>query len=229
MRKKYIYQVFQDVLMLLVLLSLMGYHLWGEYAHEIFGVVFLGFILLHSGLNLHWFHQLFQGEYPVFRILQVVINLILAVVFVTAILSGLMLSQHLLPNLLIHDGSDFVRKIHMASVHWGQVVIAIHLGMHWKMLSNFFFRIWSISPKSKFVTRYMPMFFLLISIYGVHELFQRKLLYYLFFQVDFSFFNFDESRFVFYTDHLSIIIFIAYLIRYLLWLFLFREKHIHTK
>ena len=42
MRKKYKFQVVQDLGMLFVLLSLMAYHLWGEYIHEILGVTFLG-------------------------------------------------------------------------------------------------------------------------------------------------------------------------------------------
>jgi hypothetical protein len=141
MRKKYIYQVIQDAGMLLILSTLMGYHLWSEYIHEIFGILVLVLILLHTALNLHWFQNLLQGEYSVFRILQITLNFLLIVVFIAALLNGIMLSQHVLPNLSLHNASDFVRKIHMSSVHWGQILIAIHLGMHWKMLANFFCKI----------------------------------------------------------------------------------------
>ncbi len=210
--------------MLLILLSLMGYHLWGEYIHEIFGVAFLSITLLHIGLNRHWFKGLLQGEYPTFRCLQVLLNLLLFLVFFCAIVSGLMLSQHLLPNLSIHNGSDFVRKIHMLSVHWGQILIALHLGLHWKMLSNFFIKIWNISPKSLLVTRVISIFWVFFSGYGLYSLIHRNLFSYLFMQVDFSFFNFDESKFIFYIDYSSIIIFLAYLTSHLLWLFMFRNS-----
>lgn len=210
--------------MLVILLSLMGYHLWGENVHEILGATFLATLLLHSSLNLHWFKNLKQGEYPAFRILQIIINLLLILVFMTAIISGLMLSQHLLPNLIIHNASDLVRKTHMLSVHWVQLLIALHLGMHWKMLANFFCKIWHVSPNNLLANRMMPVIFIMISIYGGYALVQRNLPSYLFMQVDFSFFDFDESKLLFYVDFLAIIISIAYLTRYLVWLFLFREK-----
>lgn len=209
--------------MLLILLSLMGYHLWSENIHEILGVVFLLTILLHIGLNLHWFKHLYQGKYPVFRILQVAINLLLMLIFLSAIISGLMLSQHLLPDLAIHNSSDFVRKTHMTSVHWGQVIICLHLGMHWKMLANFFCKIWHVSSLSLLATRIMPVIFTMISIYGFYVFIHRDLLSYLFLQVDFSFFDFEEPKILFYADFLAMVIFMAYLTRYLLWLFLFRK------
>lgn len=224
MRKKYIYQVIQDIILLLILSTLMGYHLWSEYVHEIFGIVFLVFVLLHAGLNLHWFTSLFQGEYTVFRILQVTLNILLISVFVIAIFSGIMLSQHVFPNLSIHNASDFVRKTHMASVHWGQVLIAFHLGMHWNMLANFFRKIWHISATSLLANRVMPALFLIISCYGLYAFIHRRLFDYLLMRVEFSFFNFEESKFIFYLDIFSIIIFISYLTRYFLWLFLFRKK-----
>lgn len=220
MKRKYKFQVFQDTVMLFILLSLMGYHLWGEYIHELLGVTFLITIILHVVLNLHWFKNLKQGKYSVFRILQIMINSLLLLVFIAAIISGLMLSQHLLPNLIIHNASDLVRKTHMLSVHWGQVLIALHLGMHWKMLANFFCKIWHVAPDSLLATRLIPVIFTMISIYGCYAFIQRNLLSYLFMQVDFSFFDFSESKLFFYTDFLAMTIFVAYLTRYLVWLFL---------
>lgn len=224
MRKKYKFQVVQDVVMTVILLSLMGYHLWGEFIHELLGIAFFIIILLHNGLNLHWFKKLFHEGYSAFRILQVSINILLILVLLSAIFSGVMLSQHLLPDLAIHNASDFIRKIHMTSVHWGQIIISLHLGMHWKMLANFFCKIWNISPVSLLATRVLPVIFSTISIYGLYALIHRNSLSYLFIQVDFSFFDFEESKALFYADFLAITIFMAYLTRYLLWLFLFRAK-----
>lgn len=215
MKRKYKFQVFQDTMMLFILLSLMGYHLWGEYIHELLSVTFLITIILHVVLNLHWFKNLKQGKYSVFRILKIMINSLLLLVFIAAIISGLMLSQHLLPNLIIHDASDLVRKTHMLSVHWGQVLIALHLGMHWKMLANFFCKIWHVSPDSLLATRLMPAIFTMISIYGCYVFIHRQLPSYLFMRVDFSFFDFEESKLIFYADFLAVTIGIAYLIRYL--------------
>ena len=180
-------------------------------------------VLLHVALNVHWFKNLTNGNWPNIRILQVALNLILLFVFTSAIISGLMLSRHLLPNIIFHNGSDLVRKIHMTSVHWGLVLIGLHLGLHWKMLSNFFLKIFSISPTSTLAGRIMPSIFILMSCYGLYQFIQRNLYSYLLIKIDFSFFNFDESRIIFYTDEISICIFVAYLTHYLLQALLFSK------
>lgn len=135
-----------------------------------------------------------------------------------------MLSRHVFPDLPVHSTTDFVRKIHMTSVHWIQVVIAIHLGLHWKMLANFFCKIWSIPAGSLLVTKIMPIIFMMISIYGLYSFIYRDMLPYLLVQVDFAFLNFDESKSLFYFDYLSVVILFSYLTRFLLWLFYFRTK-----
>ncbi len=206
-----------------ILLSLMGYHLWGERIHELLGVIFAIFLLLHNGLNLHWFEKLFQTEYTAFRILQVTINLLLLLVILSAIVSGIMLSQHLFPNLAIHNASDVVRKTHMASVHWGHLLISLHLGLHWKMLADFFCKILRLSPASLFANRVMPIIFSIIGFYGLSVFIHRDIASYLFLQTDFSFFDFEEPKILFYADFLAMTIFMAYLTRCLLWLFIFRN------
>jgi hypothetical protein len=227
MRAKYKFQVVQDAVMLIMLLSLMGFHLWGEPIHEWLGIAFLCIILLHNGLNTHWFRKMFLGEYPVFRIIQLAMNLVLILLLLCAIVSGLMLSRHALPNVPIHSATDLVRKIHMTSVHWGQVLIAIHLGMHWKMLANFFCKIWHISPLSMFATRLMPAVFTCIAVYGGYAFVTRDMSAYLLIQVDFAFLDFAESKIMFYLDYLAIIISFAYLTRFLLWFLLFRRDTLH--
>ncbi|MCL6362675.1 DUF4405 domain-containing protein [Pectobacterium carotovorum subsp. carotovorum] len=224
MKAKYKFQVIQDTLMLIILLSLMGFHLWDENIHEWLGVIFFFIILLHNGLNTHWFKKLTQGEYSAFRILQVATNMLLMITLLAAIVSGILLSRHVFPDLPIHSTSDFVRKIHMTSVHWVQVIIALHLGLHWKMLANFFCKIWNILPTSLFATKIMPLIFMMTSLYGLHVFIHRDMLPYLLIQVDFAFFDFEESKSLFYWDFFAVIIFFSYLTRYLSWLLFFRRK-----
>lgn len=200
--------------MMIILLSLMGFHLWGESIHEWLGMAFLMFLLLHNGLNINWFRKLVQGRYSAFSFMQVSVNLLLVLLLLSAIISGLMLSKHLLPDLPIHSSSDLVRKVHMTSVHWGQIIIAVHLGMHWKMLANFFAKVWNIAPLSFLSTRLMPAIFFSITVYGLHAFICRNLLPYLLLQVDFAFFNFEESTVFFYFDFFAITILFASLMRF---------------
>ncbi|WP_262186268.1 DUF4405 domain-containing protein [Serratia fonticola] len=214
MKAKYKFQVVQDLVMIIILLSLMGFHLWGENLHEWLGIAFLMIILLHNGLNIHWVKKLAQGEYSAFRCMQVTVNLLLVLLFSMAIISGMMLSKHLFPDFPIHSSPDLVRKIHMTSVHWGQIIIAVHLGMHWQMLARFFGKVWSVSPISFLSKRLMPAIFFSIAAYGLYAFICRNLLPYLLLQVDFAFFDFEESKVFFYCDFFAITIFFASLMRF---------------
>ncbi|MBK5142624.1 DUF4405 domain-containing protein [Budviciaceae bacterium BWR-B9] len=224
MRKKYQCQVMLDVVMVSILLSLMGFHLWSEYVHEWLGAVFFLMVVLHVSLNIHWIQTLFQGEYSAFRILKLAINFLLMLLFLSAVMSGVMLSRHILPNFIMHNSSDLVRKIHMTSVHWGFVVIALHFGVYWKMLANFFCKIWHISPDSVSVRRVLPALLGMVSGYGFYAFIQRGILPYLLLQVDFAFFDFEESTLLVYWDFFAIMIFGAYLTRFLIWLIIFRQQ-----
>jgi hypothetical protein len=222
-KRKYIYQVIQDGGMVILLGALMGFHLWQESAHEWLGVAFLLIVLKHLLLNIHWFRKIRLGDYDLFRSLKLIINLILAGLLIAAIVSGLMLSQHLFPDLSIHNSSDVMRITHMTSVHWLQIAIAIHLGMHWKMLSRFFLQLWSIVEKSLMV-KICTLLSILFSIYGLNVFTARNMGDYLLLQVDYAFFDYDESVAVFYFDYIAVTILFAYAVRFLLWFLFFKNN-----
>ncbi|KGQ71320.1 membrane protein [Chelonobacter oris] len=224
MKTKYILQVVHDTALTALLLSLMGYHLWGEAIHEWLGVAFLLGVLLHNGLDFYWFKKLFKGEYSAYRTLQTSVNVLVFVAFAAAMTSGLMLSQYVLPDLPIHSNADWVRETHMAGVHWLQLLLGIHLGMHWKMLAGFFHQICKLPAVSFVATRILPLLWAVIATYGLYAFFQRELLPYLFLQVTFAFFDSEESKWLFYWDFFAILIFFAYSTRFLVWLILFRQK-----
>ena len=56
-----------DALMILALLFLMGYQLWGDVAHEWAGAGMFLLFLLHHGLNAPWHESLFRGRYTPMR------------------------------------------------------------------------------------------------------------------------------------------------------------------
>lgn len=225
MPKKYFLQLGQDLVLTAILLSLLGYHLFAEAIHEWLGLAFLGLVLCHNGLNLWWFKKLRQGEYTPYRRLQTGLNLLLILLFLTAVISGILLSKHIFAEWRFHSTGDFVRKIHTLSVHWIQIVLAIHLGLHWKMLSGFFSKILSLSPVSFGAKYALPSFWIGLSAYGFWAFFQRELFPYLINRVDFAFFDMEESKAMFYFDFFAILIAFAYSTRFLVWFFLFRKNN----
>lgn len=209
--------------MTLLLLVLMGFHLHGEILHEWAGIIFTLLIILHLYLNRHRLWSLSQNIPLTMRIVNRVINAVTFVVILTAIVSGMMLSRHILLDLSFHNPANWVRKVHMTSVHWGMLILALHIGLHWKMLARFFCRSLNISDNSPVANVIMPGIFSIIALLGLYWLLSQNYLDYLLMKVDFSFFDYDESALLFYLRYLSIIILFSLITRFLLWYLIFRR------
>lgn len=212
--------------MTLLLLVLMGFHLQGEIVHEWAGIIFTLLIILHLYLNRHRLWSLSPRIPLTMQIVNRVINAVTFVVILTAIISGMMLSRHILLDLPFHNPAIWVRKVHMTSVHWGMLILALHIGLHWKMLATFFCRILNISDSSRLANVIMPGIFSIIALQGLYWLLHQDYLDYLLMKVDFSFFDYDESALLFYLRYLAIIVLFSLITRLLLWYFIFRKSKV---
>lgn len=141
---KYYFQLLQDLILTALLLSLFAYHHLGETVHEWLGLAFFALILSHAGLNTWWFKKLKQGQWSAYRMLQTSLNFALIGLFLTTCVSGILLSKHIFAEMPFHLTDDFTRKTHMLSVHWIQIVIAMHLGLHWKTLAGMLGKIFRV-------------------------------------------------------------------------------------
>ncbi len=222
MPKKYRLQLVQDLILTAILLSLFGYHLFEEEVHEWLGLSFLGLILSHTGLNLWWFKKLKQGQYNGYRWLQTGLNLVLITLFIVAVVSGILLSKYLFADFALHSTSDLMRKIHMLSTHWIQIVLAIHLGLHWKALTNMLAN-WLKLNEDKALSHTLSLLWIVLSLYGIWAFFFRELHAYLFNQVEFAYFDFEEPVFRFYCDYFAMLIAVAYGTRVTVWFCFFRR------
>jgi hypothetical protein len=223
MKKIYILQVVQDALMTVLLLVLMGFHLHGEIVHEWAGIIFTLLIILHLYLNRHRLWSLSPNIPLTMRVVNRAINIVTFAVILTAIVSGMMLSRHILLALPFHNPASWVRKVHMTSVHWGMLILALHIGLHWKMLATFFCRIMNIANNSLLANIIMPGIFSLIALLGLYALLNHDYLDYLLMKVDFSFFDYDESALLFYLRYLAIVVLFSLTTRFLLWFFIVRK------
>ena len=225
MKKKYLFQLAQDLVMTAVLLSLFGYHLYEEVTHEWLGLAFFALIISHLTLNTWWLKKIFSGNYNAYRILQSAVNFATFFLFLSACISGVMLSKHLLAEMPFHSTSDLMRKIHMTSTHWLQILVGVHLGLHWKAIANLLANSYRINTEHFLAKFVIPVCWLIIGSYGIFAFVKRELLPYLLLRVDFAYFNYNESQVVFYFDFFAILIAFAYSTRFLVWLFLFRKNN----
>ncbi|UZU44073.1 hypothetical protein ORU98_00995 [Pasteurella multocida] len=78
-----------------------------------------------------------------------------------------MLSKHLLVEMLFHSTTDLMRKIHMTSTHWLQILVGVHLGLHWKPIANLFANGYRLDLEHWLARRLIPACWLIIAAYGI--------------------------------------------------------------
>lgn len=136
MKPKMIVKIGVDIGMTIALLLLMPYELVGQAAHEWLGIVIFVLFIAHHILNRKWSRNLLNGKYTPFRIWQTILVLLILVSMIGSMVSGTILSRHALSFLPISGGRSFARKLHMLSAYWGFVLMSLHLGFHWSMITR---------------------------------------------------------------------------------------------
>ncbi len=180
--------------------------------------MFLLFILHHI-LNGDWYKSLFKGRYTPSRIFQLVVDLLVFLAMIGLMVSGIMLSNHVFSFLNIHGGMSFARLLHMAASHWGLVLMALHLGLHWGIFLGLAKKALHLKQTSRVRKILLPVLGSGIAIYGLIVFIQRDLLTYMLLQTQFVFLDFGEPVPLFYLDYLAMMgafIFLAYYISALL-------------
>ena len=126
-----------DMVLLVLILLDMGFHFLPQLWHEILGLVLLAGVLWHLGLNRRWFSSLGRGRWNQLRMLQTGLGLLLLLCFLTAMVTGIIISNHVFRDFwtgaALHR-SIFVHQLHIASAYLMVIFCGMHLGMHWQGL-----------------------------------------------------------------------------------------------
>lgn len=194
-----------DSIMLILLPLLMAYSLIGESIHEWLGITMFAVFIAHHILNHKWVKSLFKGKYSIYRIYITVINILLFIIMIALPVSGMLMSKHAVPFLSIQNGTSYARTIHMTTAYWGFVLMSLHLGNHTDMMLN------GIRRKLRLnTTKVTKVVGILISVlilgYGIYAFAKRRIADYLFMKIMFAFFDFSESKLVFFADHIAIML-----------------------
>ena len=131
-----------DLSMTVVLLLLMAYQIVGQELHEWFGAGMLVLFIAHNVLNIKWYGALFKGKYKPLRIFGTVLDLAVLAAIIMLGYSGIVMSRHLFAFLNITKGMATARSMHLCISYWGFVLMSIHLGYHWGMVTGVFRMLW---------------------------------------------------------------------------------------
>lgn len=193
-----------DITMTIFSIILMGGTMMfpADIIHEILGACLFVLWILHTVFNYRWYASLFKGKYPPYRIMQIAVNIGIALCALCLMYSGITMA-------LMLPGMGLACSIHLVSSHWYYIFMCAHIGMHLGMI---FSKIKSArkpqdeSKTKKIVLRVILAF---ICAYGVFAFIIREIWKYLFLSQQFFFFDLERGYILFTLDYLSILILIA--------------------
>lgn len=214
MKPKQTVKIAVDIAMTLGLLFLMGYPLWGDTAHEWAGAGMFVLFIAHHILNLGWWKNLFHGRYTPIRILTAVIGLLTLCAMLGLMVSGIVLSRQVFAFLPISGGASFARLLHMVASYWGFVLMSLHLGLHWGMLTGMARKAAKFRSPAKAGSIVSFVLSAAVAVYGLTVFLRRELLSYMFLRTQFVFLDFSESKVLFYLDYLAMMGLFIYLAHY---------------
>ena len=202
-----------DILMTLALLFLMAYHLWGEALHEWVGAGMLLLFIAHHILNANWHKSLFKGKYNARRILTLCIDLLILVFMLVQMYSGIVMSRYVFDFLPSIGGMSLARRLHILGAYWGYILMSLHLGLHWSIVSGMLRKAMGIKNKAKIRSIIACIAGLIIAGYGAWAFIKRDFPTYLLLRSEFVFLDYSEWKLLFYIDYLALMglcIFIAH-------------------
>lgn len=193
-----------DSLMLALVMVDFAYELTGSTIHELLGLLLLGGFVFHGGWNWAWFKNLQKGRYRGVRIAMLVINGLLLISAVVMMVSGLVNSDLLFRATGIE--LDWLpRALHTASANWFLVLMAIHLGLHGKLLKAEAGRLFRFRLPSPLHGRVPPILAVCIAGFGVYASLERSLYARMVAYYSFGDWDFDASVAGFFVQYLAIV------------------------
>lgn len=213
MKRKSIIKMILDLLMIILLPLLMIQALVGEEFHEWIGIFMFLLFITHHLINFNWHKNLLKGKYNTVRSIGTFVNAGNLICMILSAISGVLLSQYVFIFLDVSQGLSFARASHMICTHWMFVLISFHLGMHIKVMKNYMKQ---SSKRSLGIIsgRVLQILSIFVTIYGVWVFIETNLWQYLFYQVQFMFYDFNRLAFSVYLDYISMMVLFA-LIGYL--------------
>lgn len=196
-----------DVALTVTLLLLMAFQVTEQLAHEWLGITMFVLTIIHQILNRKYYAAIFKGKYHPLRIFQLIVNILLLLSFLCTALSGMMMSRFATPFMNGILPSTIVRQGHLALSHWSFVLMGLHLGLHFGIITS--------RLKNRTVKIVAGAVMGGVSVYGFYLFFKSDILKYMLFQNPFAFLDYSKAWWPVLLENLSMLLawaFAAYLL-----------------
>lgn len=207
MKKSTVAKRIIDIALTVTLLLLMAFQVTEQLAHEWLGIAMFALTVAHQILNRKFYAAIFKGKYNALRILQLTVNCLLLLSFACTALSGMMMSRFATPFMNGILPSSIVRQGHLAMSHWSFVLMGLHLGLHFGMITS--------KLKNKTARIILGIVMTVISVFGFYLFFKSDMLSYMLFKNPFAFLDYEKAWWLVILENLAMLLawgFAAYLL-----------------
>lgn len=195
-----------DCAMTVAMVLLMSYTVTSQSVHEWLGIGAFALFVLHHLLNLGWLRALKKGRYSAVRTLQTVLVALLLISVLAQTVSGIAMSQHVLPSVNLPLPTSTARLLHLASTYWSFLLISLHLGFHWGIfLALGRKKLCGGQPLPVCGKAILCLAAVGVVVYGLICFFQQGIPAYLFLRTEFAFFDYSLSVFTVLSQGVSIL------------------------
>lgn len=203
-----------DLLALGLFLGALAYWWLDNISHEVIGTGMFALLILHNVFNRWWYGALPKTRWSAKPLVTLVLNLTLLFTMVTLLTTSVLISQSLFRGLAF--GGATVRDLHILAAYWALVIVSIHLGLHWSIVTNTLRRLLAIRQSSWPLQALMRAAALVIAAYGVLSSLENDIGSKLILLPTMQFWDFNENTIGFFVQHASIIGLYVVLAHYLM-------------
>ena len=193
------------------LLLLMAMQVTGQLTHEWIGIAMFVLVILHHILNRKYYSAIFKGKYTPLREFQLTVNTLLLLTFICTPITGMMMSRYAVPFMNGLLKASLVRQGHLALSHWSFVLMGVHLGLHFGIVTS------KLPKKAVRIAAGIAMG--CVSAYGFYLFFRSGYTDYMFLKNQFVFLDYAKAWWLVLVENLAILLawgFAAYLLSLLL-------------
>jgi hypothetical protein len=142
--------------------------------HEIAGLAIGLAFIIHIGLNWKWVKQvtlnIFSKKITAKTRFGYILNILLLVSFAFIIISGILISKVVFPNINL-GVSPLFKSLHLTVSYFALLLVSIHIGLHWNWVMNLFKRRFINSCNKKIHSVIAKALVVLMLIFGAYNIY----------------------------------------------------------
>jgi hypothetical protein len=147
--------------------------------HEIAGLAIAAVFFTHIALNWRWVKnvtvKLFDRKLPFKTKFGYVLNLLLLITMAFIIISGILVSHIVFPNINVTNERWF-QMAHISISYLVLILVAAHVGLHWKWVMNVFQKIVKIKSHKKGLGLVTKVATVALLVFGSYQIYSTNFL-----------------------------------------------------